>query len=199
MAEYSCNLHTWGKKMQDDAMRHLDSPHHNARPKGVEIDLIVLHAISLPPGQYGMDHVQALLTGQLDVTVHTSLAGLGGLRVSAHFAVDRAGMITQFVSTSRRAWHAGASEWEGHKNCNDFSIGIEIIGDELSPFSDAQYRETARLCRVLMKIYRGINTERIVGHFDIAPGRKWDPGKQWDWAHFHRSLGHVRRLDPEVC
>ncbi len=179
-------------------MRQLDSPHHNLRPDGVSIDLIVLHAISLPPGEFGMDDVEALFTGQLDVAAHASFAGLDGLRVSAHFVVDRKGVITQFVPIPRRAWHAGESEWEGRPDCNDYSIGIELIGDEAHPFTDTQYRETARLCRALMKSYPGINTGRIVGHADIAPERKWDPGKQWDWGHFHRSLAHIQRLDLEV-
>jgi len=179
-------------------MRQLDSPHHNVRPDGVGIDLIVLHAISLPPGEFGMDDVEALFTGQLDVTTHPSFAGLNGLRVSAHFVVDRKGVITQFVPTLQRAWHAGESEWEGRPGCNDYSIGIELIGDEVHPFTDTQYRETARLCRMLIEAYPSINTERIVGHADIAPERKWDPGKQWDWGHFHRSLAHIRWLDLEV-
>jgi len=179
-------------------MRQLDSPHHNVRPDGVGIDLIVLHAISLPPGEFGMDDVEALFTGQLDVAAHASFAGLDDLRVSAHFIVNRRGVITQFVPTGRRAWHAGESEWEGKADCNDYSIGIEMIGDGTHPFTDQQYRETARLCRVLMEACPGINPKRIVGHADIAPERKWDPGKQWDWKHFHRSLAHIQRLDLEL-
>lgn len=179
-------------------MRQLDSPHHNARPDGVSIDLVVLHAISLPPGEFGMDDVEALFTGQLDVAAHVSFAGLDGLRVSAHFVVDRKGVITQFVPMRWCAWHAGESEWEGRPDCNDYSIGIEMIGDEAHSFTDSQYRETARLCRVLMEAYPGISAERIVGHADIAPERKWDPGKQWDWGHFHRSLAHIQRLDLEL-
>ncbi len=179
-------------------MRQLDSPHHNARPDGVSIDLIVLHAISLPPGEFGMDDVEALFTGQLDVAAHTSFAELDGLRVSAHFVVDRKGVITQFVPIIQRAWHAGESRWEGKADCNDYSIGIELIGDEAHPFTDPQYRETARLCRMLMEVYPGISAERIIGHADIAPERKWDPGKQWDWGHFHRSLAHIQRFDLEL-
>jgi len=179
-------------------MRQLDSPHHNARPDGVCIDLVVLHAISLPPGEFGMDNVEALFTGRLDVTAHASFTELDGLRVSAHFVVDRNGVITQFVPVARRAWHAGVSAWRGRKNCNDYSVGIEIIGDEQTPFTHEQYRETARLCRILAQRFPAITRERIVGHADVAPGRKWDPGRQWDWAHFHRSLTHIRRLDPEV-
>ena len=198
MAKHSDNLRTWVKETHYSVMRQLESPHRNMRPDGISIDLIVLHAISLPPGQFAMDDVEALFTGQLDVSAHASFAELDGVCVSAHFVVDRNGMITQFVPVSRRAWHAGESEWEGHDNCNDFSIGIEIIGDEQKPFDNNQYRETARLCRVLMEAHPGIGAERIVGHADIAPERKWDPGKQWDWGHFHRSLAHIQRLDPEV-
>jgi len=162
------------------------------------IDLIVLHAISLPSGEFDMHSIQALFTGYLDTTSHPVFSSLEGVRVSAHFVVNRQGVITQFVPTARRAWHAGKSEWQGKADCNNYSIGIEMIGDEAHPFTNAQYRETARLCRMLMEAYPGINTERIVGHADIAPKRKWDPGEQWDWGHFHRSLAHIRRLDLEV-
>ena len=107
-------------------------------------------------------------------------------------------MITLFVPCQCRAWHAGISQWQGREGCNDFSIGIEMIGDEQHPFTQAQYRETARLCRVLMQRFPTIERQRIVGHRDIAPGRKWDPGKQWDWAKFDRSLHRIRRLNLEV-
>jgi len=179
-------------------MEQIDSPHHNARPDGVEINLIVLHAISLPPGEFDMSSVEVFFAGYLDTSSHPAFSSLEGVRVSVHFVVDRKGVITQFVPILRRAWHAGESEWKGRPNCNDYSIGIELIGDEVHPFTNAQYRETARLCRVLIEAYPGINTERIVGHTDIAPERKWDPGKQWDWGHFHRSLAHIQRLDLEV-
>jgi len=179
-------------------MRQLASPHHDARPEGTAIDLIVLHAISLPPGEFGGRYVEALFMGQLETAEHPGLAGLGDLRVSAHFVIDRLGGIVQFVPCSHRAWHAGESVWRGRDNCNDYSIGIELIGDEHRPFTDAQYREVARLCRVLMRRYPAITRERITGHRDIAPGRKWDPGKQWDWGHFHRSLARIQRCDLEV-
>jgi len=175
-------------------MRQINSPHQNARPDGVVIDLIVLHAISLPAGAFEMQYIEELFTGCLDDHAHPSFADLKGLKVSAHFVVDRRGEISQFVATDRRAWHAGVSAWQGREGCNDFAIGIEMIGDEEQIFTDAQYRETARLCRVLMQRYPAISTGRIVGHQDIAPGRKWDPGKQWDWQHFHRSLRHIRKL-----
>ncbi|MBL4775700.1 MAG: 1,6-anhydro-N-acetylmuramyl-L-alanine amidase AmpD [Mariprofundus sp.] len=180
-------------------MRQAHSPHQNARPDGVDIDLIVLHAISLPAGQFALHYIEELFCGRLDHQAHASFKDLQGLQVSAHFVVDRAGDITQFVATDRRAWHAGISSWQGRKACNDFAIGIEMIGDEQQPFSPAQYRETARLCRSLMQRYPVIGSDRIVGHEDIAPGRKWDPGKQWDWQHFRRSLSHIHNLHSNIA
>jgi N-acetyl-anhydromuramoyl-L-alanine amidase len=178
-------------------IRFLASPHHNARPAGVHVDLIVLHAISLPPGEFDMHPVADFFLGRLDAEAHPTLAGLKGVRVSAHFVVDRAGGITQFVPVARRAWHAGESAWQGRPDCNDYAIGIEMVGDERQPFTAGQYTETARLCRMLMQGFPGITRQRIVGHSDVAPGRKWDPGRQWDWARFRRSLAGVRRLDLE--
>jgi len=175
-------------------MRQLNSPHHNARPAGVDIDLIVLHAISLPDGCFEPQYIDDLFTGRLDYAAHPGFEALRDLQVSAHFVVDRQGDITQFVACDRRAWHAGESEWQGRCGCNDFAIGIEMIGHEATPFTAMQYRETARLCNTLMQRYPAISAERIVGHQDIAPGRKWDPGRQWDWPHFRRSLAHVRQL-----
>jgi len=133
-----------------------------------------------------------LFSGNLDIQAHPSFGDLQGLRVAAHFVVNRAGMVIQFVPVAERAWHAGVSSWQGVAQCNDYSVGIEMLGDEDNPFTAAQYRETARLCRALMQRFPDVNRERIVGHSDIAPGRKWDPGVQWDWAHFHRSLAQIR-------
>ncbi len=175
-------------------MRQLNSPHHNARPDGVRVDLIVLHAISLPDGCFEPQYIDDLFMGRLDCAADSTFEALRGLKVSAHFVVDRQGDITQFVACDRRAWHAGVSTWQGRSGCNDYAIGIEMIGDERTPFTSAQYRETARLCKMLMQRYPAISSERIVGHQDIAPGRKWDPGKQWDWQHFRRSLAHIQRL-----
>jgi len=179
----------------DKAMQQLISPHQNERPQGVGVDLIVLHAISLPPGQFESKYIEKLFMGSLDCTAHTAFESLNGLKVSAHFVVDRGGRITQFVGCDQRAWHAGLSEWRGRSGCNDFAVGIEMIGDEEREFTPAQYRETARLCRVLMQRYPAIDRNRIVGHQDIAPGRKWDPGKQWQWDRFYRSLQRIRNLD----
>ncbi len=179
------------------AIRFVASPNRDARPEGATIDLIVLHAISLPPGAFDPAPVEALFLNRLDAGRDARLAGLEGLRVSAHFLIDRRGRITQFVACGDRAWHAGASCWEGRERCNDFAIGIEIIGDEKQAFAPCQYTEAARLCRALMRRYPAISRERIVGHSDIAPGRKWDPGRQWDWPRFRRSLARIRRLDLE--
>jgi AmpD protein len=176
-------------------LRFLASSHHDARPAGTAIDLIVLHAISLPPGQFASQPVEDLFMGRLDPAAHPAFADLAGLRVSAHFVVDRAGNITQFVPVARRAWHAGASVWQGRADCNDYAVGIEMVGDEARPFTARQYTETARLCRMLMDRFPAISPDRIVGHQDVAPGRKWDPGRQWDWPRFARSLTHVRRFD----
>jgi len=179
-------------------MRQLNSPHHNARPDGQQVDLIVLHAISLPDGRFEPQYIDDLFMGRLNCAAHPSFEALLDLKVSAHFVVDRHGAMTQFVACERRAWHAGVSEWQGRSGCNDYAIGIEIIGDERAPFTTAQYRETARLCKTLIQRYPAISPERIVGHQDIAPGRKWDPGKQWDWPHFRRSLANIRQLKLEV-
>jgi len=163
----------------------------------MDVDLIVLHAISLPPGEFESNHIEDFFTGALDVSAHPTFASLQGLRVSAHFLVNRKGVIIQFVPVAKRAWHAGQSSWLGRENCNNYSIGIEVIGDEEQPFTQKQYRETARLCRILMERFSAISRERIVGHSNIAPGRKWDPGVQWSWDRFYESLPRIRRLDLE--
>jgi len=177
-------------------MRQMQSPHHNTRPDGMPIDLIVLHAISLPAGEFEMQYIDDLFMGCLDCHAHPGFSSLQGLQVSAHYVVDRQGDISCFVDPDKRAWHAGESIWQGRSGCNDYAIGIEMVGDEVHPFSTDQYRETARLCQMLMQRYPAITTDRIVGHEDIAPGRKWDPGRQWDWPHFHRVLSHST---PLIC
>ncbi len=177
---------------------YLASPHFDARPQHIDshtgIDLIVLHAISLPDGEFEAQHISDFFLGKLDNNAHPSFQDLADVRVSAHFVVDRQGNITQFVPIGKRAWHAGESEWQGKTNCNDYSIGIEMIGDERKPFTRKQYTETARLCRSLMQQYPNIDKTRIIGHQDIAPTRKWDPGKQFDWQHFRRSFAHIQYL-----
>ncbi|MDX8406886.1 MAG: 1,6-anhydro-N-acetylmuramyl-L-alanine amidase AmpD [Mariprofundaceae bacterium] len=176
----------------------LASPHFNHRPPSAAIDLIVLHAISLPPGVFEQQPIDMFFTGQLDAASYPDLAELEGVRVSAHFVVNRDGRVTQYVACSERAWHAGVSSWQGRDDCNDYAIGIEMIGDETHPFTRAQYRACARLCHTLMHRFPAIDHTRIVGHQDIAPGRKWDPGKQCSWQHFHRILAHIKHPYQEI-
>lgn len=183
------------EEAHDKAMRILSSPHQDSRPAGTDIDMIVLHAMSLPAGTFDMRYVEQLFMGTLDCDADPSFNVLKELKVSAHFVIDRSGAVTQFVPCMRRAWHAGASSWQGREHCNDYAVGIEMLGDEQHLFTAAQYRESARLCRVLMQRFPAISRERIVGHSDIAPGRKWDPGRQWSWSKFTRSLAHIQRLE----
>jgi len=153
--------------------------------------LIVLHAISLPPGEFGVGLVRDLFLGHLDCDRDARLATLTGLRVSAHCVIDRSGAVIQFVPLHRRAWHAGESCWQGQSDCNDFSIGIEMIGDESEPFTHAQYHACAALCHTMMGHFPTIAANAITGHRDIAPGRKWDPGKLWQHARFEALLAQT--------
>lgn len=166
--------------------RRCVSPNHGPRPAGARATLVVLHSISLPPGQYGGPAVQRLFTNRLDWDAHPYYAGIRGLQVSAHFFVRRDGAIHQFVSCDRRAWHAGASQWKGRADCNDYSIGVEIEGLEGCAFEPAQYRSLARLLRVLRERYPIVD---VAGHEHVAPGRKRDPGAGFRWRHVMRARG----------
>lgn len=166
------------------------SPNFNERPDG-EISLLVIHNISLPPGQFATGKVQAFFQNRLDVTEHPYFEGIKALRVSAHFLIERDGQITQFVSCLDRAWHAGISSFEGREACNDFSLGIELEGTDDQPFTDAQYQALIALIRQLQQHYPQITPQRIYGHSDVAPGRKTDPGPCFDWARFRRELPHT--------
>ena len=168
--------------------RILRSPNCDARPVGCAIDLLVVHAISLPPGEFGGPHVDALFLDRLETAAHPYFAGLAGLRVSAHFLVDRGGRVTQYVATLERAWHAGVSSFDGRERCNDFSIGIELEGTDDTPFTDAQYASLVALTRGLMAGHPGITPARIAGHCDVAPGRKTDPGPHFDWQRYRAAL-----------
>ena len=163
------------------------SPFFNQRPAAADIRLLVIHNISLPAGCFGLPYIRQLFLGCLDVNADPSFADLAGLEVSAHFLIDRQGRICQFVATGQRAWHAGVSSFAGVDNCNDYSIGIELEGADDTPFTDAQYQALAQLSRDLMNCY-GIDARHIVGHSDIAPGRKTDPGPCFDWPRYRRSL-----------
>ncbi|MBK9114295.1 MAG: 1,6-anhydro-N-acetylmuramyl-L-alanine amidase AmpD [Betaproteobacteria bacterium] len=168
----------------------IDSPNRDARLPGVEPTLVVIHGISLPPGEFGGDGVLRLFTNTLDPAAHPYYATLAGLRVSAHFLVRRDGALVQFVSCAERAWHAGVSRWRGRARCNDFSLGIELEGTDATPYATAQYRTLAALLRALRARYP---LGAAVGHSDVAPGRKTDPGPAFDWDALARLTG-ARRL-----
>ena len=169
--------------------RRCPSPHFGPRPAGLAVSLVVVHSISLPPGEYGGDDVERLFTNRLDPDAHPYYAGLRGLRVSTHFFVRRDGRTLQFVSCDERAWHAGVSAWRGRENCNDWSIGIELEGLEGGDFEPAQYRQLAVLLRALAGRYP---IAEAVGHEHVAPGRKADPGPGFDWAGLRRILRRRR-------
>lgn len=164
-----------------DAARHCPSPNHDERPDGQPIELIVIHCISLPPGEYGGADVDALFTNRLDPTAHEYFAGIAELRVSAHFLIDRQGQLTQYVSCDKRAWHAGQSLWCGRSRCNDFSIGIELEGTDSDTYTDRQYRQLVTLIQCLNSHYPTLRPWQLAGHDEIAPGRKTDPGPGFDW------------------
>jgi len=170
------------------AARQVASPNFDARPPGEAITLVVVHGISLPPGVFEGDAVMRLFTNTLDPAADPSFATIAGLRVSAHFLVRRDGELLQFVSCNDRAWHAGASAWRGRERCNDFSIGVELEGCDDQPFTPMQYRRLGAHAGVLMRAYPAITAARIVGHSDIAPGRKTDPGPQFDWLRLHAEI-----------
>lgn len=167
------------------------SPNCDARPRPRDISLLVVHAISLPPGKFGGPWVNHLFANTLDCDAHPYFDGLRELRVSAHLCIFRSGKSVQYVPFHRRAWHAGRSSFEGRETCNDFSIGIELEGCDDRPFEPAQYRVLARTARALMRAYPRITPARIVGHSDIAPGRKTDPGPHFDWQRLFAELEYL--------
>lgn len=164
------------------------SPHYNQRPPADSVSLLVIHNISLPPGQFGGGFVQQFFAGTLDPRAHPYFAEIASLRVSAHFLIERDGEITQFVSCRNRAWHAGASRYGGRSDCNDFSIGVELEGTDAEPYSDAQYTSLVLLTHALQNAYPDITRHRITGHEFIAPQRKTDPGPAFDWGRYFASL-----------
>jgi AmpD protein len=168
--------------------RYVPSPNCDARPAGAAIDLLVIHNISLPPGEFGGPGIADLFTNRLDPAAHPYFRGIAGLKVSAHFLIRRDGELIQFVPCGKRAWHAGDSTWGGRDRCNDFSIGIELEGTDDAPFADVQYERLADLTRALRKAYALAD---IVGHCDIAPMRKTDPGPCFDWPRFRDLLRHA--------
>lgn len=168
--------------------RQLASPNCDLRPLDSDISLLVIHNISLPAGQFGTGCVEQLFTNCLDYQAHPDFDDLAGLTVSSHLLIDRDGQLTQFVPFDKRAWHAGQSSFQGRSRCNDFSIGIELEGADDIPYTDQQYRALAACTAVLLASYPQLNQHRIVGHSDIAPGRKTDPGDAFRWDYFHQLL-----------
>lgn len=164
------------------------SPNCDARPAAAEPELIVIHGISLPPGQYGGPWINALFTNTLDPGAHPYFAGIHQLRVSAHLLIRRDGEVVQYVPFHRRAWHAGVSHYAGRERCNDFSVGIELEGSDDAPYEPVQYLRLAEVIAALERAYPHLSRERLVGHSDIAPGRKSDPGPAFDWHHLHSLL-----------
>ncbi|AVO49889.1 1,6-anhydro-N-acetylmuramyl-L-alanine amidase AmpD [Melaminivora suipulveris] len=178
------------------AARRLASPNHDARPAGAVVDLIVVHSISLPPGEYGGGQVRQLFTNRLDWDAHPYFAQIRGLRVSSHFFIERGGALWQFVSADQRAWHAGRSHYRGRSACNDDSLGIELEGLEGHDFEPAQYAALSTLCATLARRHP---IAWIAGHEHIAPARKADPGAGFDWAQLSRALaGSGMALPPGV-
>jgi N-acetyl-anhydromuramoyl-L-alanine amidase len=170
-------------------VRQVLSPHFDARPAGVEPDLIVMHGISLPPGQFGGPWIDKLFSGNLPREGHPYFAEIFGMRVSTHLLVRRNGQLVQYVPFGKRAWHAGASEYQGRSACNDFSIGIEMEGADDVAYEGAQYDGAGAAIRALLEAYPKLARDRIVGHSDVAPGRKTDPGPAFDWDALRIAIG----------
>ena len=164
------------------------SPNQGERPVGCEVSLLVIHNISLPPGQFGGGYIEQFFTNALSVDEHSYFAEIAELQVSAHLLIDRQGEVVQFVPLGQRAWHAGDSSFAGCANCNDYSIGIELEGTDTQAYSDKQYQSLVCISRELLAAYPALSAERIVGHSDISPGRKTDPGPAFDWPRFFAML-----------
>ncbi|MCY4142496.1 MAG: 1,6-anhydro-N-acetylmuramyl-L-alanine amidase AmpD [Gammaproteobacteria bacterium] len=171
-----------------ESVRRVDSPNCDQRPYGERLSLIVIHAISLPPGSFGGPHIENLFTNCLDFEAHTSFESLKGLHVSSHLVIARDGNVTQYVPFNLRAWHAGESQYRNRSDCNNFSIGIELEGTGEVRFTDAQYGILSEILRCLLDHYPTISRDSIVGHSEISRGRKWDPGLQFDWKRVMRSV-----------
>lgn len=168
-------------------MQHA-SPHCDERPQPDEISLLVIHCISLPEGKYGTPYVRQLFMGELKTDAHPDFSILKGLRVSAHCVIRRDGTLEQYVPFDKRAWHAGRSRYCGRRRCNDFSIGIELEGTDNSAYTQSQYEQLIAVTKALIARYPKLNRRRIVGHQDIAPGRKTDPGSEFDWRTYLDAL-----------
>jgi AmpD protein len=177
-------------------VRQVLSPHCDARPAGTVAELLVVHGISLPPGEFGGPWIDRLFTGTLPPEAHPFFRELAAARLSAHALVRRDGAIVQYVPFGERAWHAGASQYRGRSTCNDFSVGVELEGTDDTPYTEAQYQQLAALAAALLATYASLSAEHIVGHSDIAPGRKSDPGAAFDWPRFRALLSERLAAGP---
>ncbi len=164
------------------------SPNFDERPDPTDISLLVIHCISLPPGEFGNHYIDRLFCNQLDPDEHPYFNGIYQLKVSAHLLIKRDGSCVQYVPFDKCAWHAGKSEYEGRERCNDFSIGIELEGTESVDYTGQQYAQLAAVIHALLEVYPKLSTQRIAGHSDIAPGRKTDPGASFDWQRLFSRL-----------
>ena len=174
-------------------VRQVLSPHFDRRPPAVVPELLVVHGISLPPGEFGGPWIDRLFTGTLPWEAHPYFMEIKGLRASSHALIRRDGQIVQYVPFGERAWHAGQSAYRGRNGCNDFSIGVELEGTDDTPYTDAQYEQLVALATALLATYASMSEDAIVGHSDIAPGRKTDPGPSFDWARFRMLLAAARQ------
>jgi len=183
-------------------IRRRPSPHADERPAGSRIELVVLHGVSLPPGEFGGPWVEAFFAGDIDPHAHPFFEEIRDLRVAPHILVRRTGEIIQFVSCLRRAWHAGRSSWRGRVECNDYSVGIELEGTDDTPYEEAQYDALARVLSALLEAYPALGEDALAGHSDVAPGRKTDPGPAFAWERLSGRLALAgynfrRRSTPE--
>lgn len=170
--------------------KQVPSPHHDERPDSEAPSLLVIHNISLPPGEFGGPFIDALFTGTLDAGAHPYFADIAQLRVSAHCLIRRDGQIVQYVPFDKRAWHAGVSQYQGRERCNDFSIGIELEGTDILPYTEEQYQQLAAITALLITHYPAM-ARHIAGHSDIAPARKTDPGPAFDWDVFRQRVSQL--------
>ena len=200
--DYRCSTHT-GQALSKDTFiinaatgliepaRQCPSPNQDARPDGARPDLLVVHGISLPPGEFGGPQIEQLFTNTLDWDSHPYFGEIRGMQVSAHLLVKRNGEVIQFVPFTQRAWHAGASSFRGRSCCNDYSIGIELEGADEVPYEDCQYEVLIDVSKALLQAYPEMSAREIAAHSDIAPGRKTDPGTAFDWLRLYDGLSHA--------
>jgi len=176
------------KKYWIKNIRQVNSPNYDDRPSNFDISLVVIHGISLPPGEYGGPYIDQLFTNALDSSKHPYFVQIQSMKVSAHLLINRSGVVTQYVSFDKRAWHAGESEFQGCRDCNDFSIGIELEGSDDDSYETIQYERLSAITIMIMKSWPSVTPERISGHNDISIGRKTDPGPFFDWDYFYNLL-----------